>query len=54
VKDFKMEVPVTEEVTVDAETLAGINRGIEDAEAGRTITLDEARKLIPTWISKKR
>jgi len=52
VKDFKLEVPVTEEVTVDVETSAGINRGIEDAEAGRTITLDEARKLIPTWISK--
>ena len=51
-KDFKLEVPVTEEVTVDVETSAGINRGIEDAEAGRTITLDEARKLIPTWISK--
>jgi predicted transcriptional regulator len=52
VKDLKLEVPVTDEVHVDSETLAGIDRGIADADAGRTITLDEARKLIPKWISK--
>jgi predicted transcriptional regulator len=41
-----------EEVTLDAETLAAIDRGIKDADAGRTVSLDEVRKLIPQWISK--
>jgi len=43
---------VTEEVEVDAETLAAINEGIADAEAGRTVPAEEVRKLIPKWISK--
>jgi predicted transcriptional regulator len=42
----------TESVDVDAETLAAIDRGIRDADAGRTVSIDEARKMIPTWISK--
>jgi predicted transcriptional regulator len=50
--DLKWHMPVTEEVAVDAETLAAIDRGIEDADAGRSVSLDEARKLIPQWISK--
>jgi predicted transcriptional regulator len=50
--DLKLQVPVTAEVEVDAETLAAIDRGIADADAGRTVTLNEARKLIPAWISK--
>jgi predicted transcriptional regulator len=37
---------------VDAKTLAAIGRGIKDADAGRTVSLDEMRKLIPQWISK--
>ena len=43
---------MAEEVTVDAETLAAIDRGTKDADEGRTVSLDEARKLIPQWISK--
>jgi predicted transcriptional regulator len=50
--DMKLQVPVTSEVEVDAETLAAIDRGIADADAGRTVTSDETRKMIPTWISK--
>ena len=50
--DLKFQVPVTGEVAVDAETLAAIDRGIEDAGAGRTISLEEARQTIPEWISK--
>ena len=50
--DLKWQVPVTEEVEADAETLAAIDRGIRDADEGRTVSIDEARKLIPTWISK--
>lgn len=50
--DLKFQVPASEQVEVDAETLAAIDRGIADADAGRTVSLDEARKLIPEWISK--
>ncbi len=50
--DLKLQVPVTGEVAVDAETRAAIQRGIEDADAGRTISLEEARRTIPEWISK--
>jgi len=50
--DLKLDVPVTEEVEVDAETLHAIDRGIKDANEGRTVSIDEARKMIPQWISK--
>jgi predicted transcriptional regulator len=50
--DLKLEVPVIEEVEVDAKTLAAIDRGIADADAGRAVPLEEVRKLIPQWISK--
>jgi len=50
--DLKLEIRVTEEVEVDAETLAAIDKGIADANAGRTVAADEVRKLIPQWISK--
>jgi predicted transcriptional regulator len=42
----------TGEVEVDAETLAAIDRGINDADEGRTIPIDEVRKMIPKWISR--
>jgi predicted transcriptional regulator len=50
--DLKLQVPVTDKVEVDAETLAAIDRGIKDADEGRTVSIDEVRKLIPKWISK--
>jgi predicted transcriptional regulator len=50
--DLNGHIPVSEEVTVEAETLAAIDRGIKDADEGRTVSLDEVRKLIPQWISK--
>ena len=50
--DLKLQVPVTEKVEVDAATLAAIDRGINDAEEGRTVSIDEVRKMIPKWISK--
>jgi predicted transcriptional regulator len=50
--DLKLDVPVTEEVEVDAETLAEIDRRIKEADQGRTVSVEEARKLIPEWISK--
>jgi len=50
--DLKLEIPVTEEVEVDETTLAAIDRGIKDADEGWTVSIDEARKMIPLWISK--
>jgi predicted transcriptional regulator len=50
--DLKLQVPATDEVEVDAETLAAIDRGINDADEGRTVSIDEVRKMIPQWISK--
>jgi predicted transcriptional regulator len=50
--DLKLEVPVTEEVDVDADTLKAIDRGIQDVSQSRTVPLDEVRKMIPRWISK--
>jgi predicted transcriptional regulator len=39
--DLRFEIPVTEHVQVDAETLAAIDRGIKDADEGRTVSLEE-------------
>jgi predicted transcriptional regulator len=50
--DPKLQVPTTDEVEVDAKTLAAIDRGISDADEGRTVPIDEVRKMIPKWISK--
>jgi predicted transcriptional regulator len=50
--DLKLQVPVTDEVEVSPDTLAAIDRGVADAENGRTVSIEEVRKLIPEWISK--
>jgi predicted transcriptional regulator len=50
--DLKLQVPVTDEVEVGQETLAAIDRGIKDADEGRTVPIDEVRNMIPKWISK--
>jgi predicted transcriptional regulator len=50
--DLKLQVPATDKVEVDAETLAAIDRGIKAADEGRTVPIDEVRKMIPKWISK--
>jgi predicted transcriptional regulator len=35
----------------DEETLACIDEGIRDAEAGRTVPIEDVRKLLPKWIT---
>jgi len=35
----------------DEETLAAIDDGIRDAKAGRTVPMEEVRRLLPTWIA---
>ena len=42
----------TEEVEVDEETLAAIDRGIKAADEGGTVSLEEVRKMMPEWIRK--
>jgi predicted transcriptional regulator len=34
----------------DEETLAAVDEGIRDAQAGRTAPIEEVRKLLPKWI----
>jgi predicted transcriptional regulator len=51
-KPFDLFAANEEEVEVDAETLAAIDRGIKDADEGRTVSSDEVRKMIPKWIAK--
>lgn len=46
--DDRLELPFDE----DSETLAAIDRGIQDADAGRLIPLEEVEALIPQWVSK--
>lgn len=41
-----------EELTVDANTEAAIQRGIRAADQGQVVSSDEIRQLIPQWISK--
>ena len=50
--DLKLETLVSEEIEVDTETLAAIDNGAKAADEGRTVPLDEVRKMIPKWISK--
>ena len=50
--DLKLETPVAEEVQVDAATLTAIDHGLDDANAGRTVPIDEVRNMIPQWISR--
>jgi len=45
-------VSTEDAIEVDAETAAAIERGIRDADEGRVVSNDEARKLVRQWISK--
>jgi predicted transcriptional regulator len=47
--NFDDPTPIDEEE--DEETLAAIDEGIRHAEAGRTVPIDEVRKLLPKWIT---
>jgi predicted transcriptional regulator len=47
--NFDDPAPILDEE--DQETLAAIDEGIRDAEAGRTVPIEEVRKLSPQWIT---
>jgi predicted transcriptional regulator len=50
--DLKWDVPAMEEVELDSGDLEGIDRGIQDVENGRYVSLEEARRQVSIWISK--
>ena len=50
--DLKLQQPVTDQVEVDAEAAAAIQRGIKAAEEGKVVPAEEVRNLITQWISK--
>jgi predicted transcriptional regulator len=47
--DLNNPPPILDEE--DAETLEGIDEGIRDAEAGRTVPAEDVRKLLTQWIT---
>jgi predicted transcriptional regulator len=51
-RDLKFQEPVTEEVEVDAEILAGIDRGLKAVKEGRVVSAEEARQRIQKWLTK--
>ena len=48
--DFNEPVPLTAEE--DEETLAAIDRGVQSADEGRTVSVEDAREMISQWIAK--
>ena len=48
--DFNNPPPILDEE--DEETLAAIDEGIRDADAGRTVSIEEVRDLVPKWITE--
>ncbi len=52
-KEFDIERPIPVVEDEDEETLAAIDEGIRDAEAGRTIPIEKVRKLLHDWASPK-
>jgi predicted transcriptional regulator len=41
-----------EEIAQEIALLAGIRRGLDDIDAGRTVPHDEVKKRLQTWITK--
>ena len=50
-KEFEFEKPAPVIDDEDEATLAAIDDGIRDAKAGRTVDLEQVRKLMPQWIT---
>jgi predicted transcriptional regulator len=45
-------ISTEEEIELDAETADAIQRGIEDADAGRIVPLEEVRERMEQWLPK--
>jgi predicted transcriptional regulator len=50
-KEFEFEKPVPIKDDEDHATLAAIDEGLRDAKAGRTVSVEQVRKLLPRWIT---
>ncbi len=48
-KKFDLENPAPVVDDEDEQTLAAIDQGMRDAEAGRTVPAEEVRQLLPKW-----
>ena len=48
--DLNNPPPILDEK--DEETLAGVEEGFRDADAGRTVPIEELRELLPQWITE--
>jgi predicted transcriptional regulator len=48
-KKFDLENPAPVLDDEDEETLAAIDEGIRDADAGRTVPAEEVQRLLPKW-----
>jgi hypothetical protein len=51
VKKFELESPAPILDEEDEESLAAIDEGIRDANAGRTVPAEEVRKRLPKWVA---
>jgi len=51
-KKFDLDNPAPILDEEDEETLAAIDEGIRDADAGRTVPIEEVRDLLPQWITE--
>jgi predicted transcriptional regulator len=49
--EFQKPAPSLDDEDEDEETLAAIDEGIRDADAGRSLPAEEVRKLLPLWIT---
>ncbi len=47
--EFEKQSPVKDDE--DQATLAAIDEGIKDGKAGRTVSAEQVRKLLPRWIT---
>ena len=45
------DAPASIDEDEDEETVTAIDEGIRDAAAGRTFSIEEVRKLLPTWVT---
>jgi len=48
-KKFELEDPAPILDDEDEETLAAIDEGIRDADAGRVVPAEKVRELLPKW-----
>jgi hypothetical protein len=50
--DLRFDLPATDEIELDEESLAEIGRRRERAKNGCSVPIEDVRKLIPKWISE--